>query len=94
MKVIVTKTWPTGTRRTAKMAILKKSMIDMIIPMKQNQQLVEGQNKVAAKDKDLIAVIWVGLSRPLKDMNHIISYDPWNGVCSINSILEALQIII
>ena len=64
MKVIVTKTWRTGMRLTAKMAILKQSMIDMIIPMKQNQQ-VEGQNKVAAKDLDLVAVIWVGLFRPM-----------------------------
>jgi len=64
MKVIVTKTCRTGMRLTAKMVILKQSMIDMIIPMKQ-KQLVEGQNKVAAKDLDLVAVIWVGLSRPL-----------------------------
>ena len=49
MKVIVAKTWRTVTRLTAKTELLKQSMIDMIIPMKQNQQLVEGQKKVAAK---------------------------------------------
>ena len=50
MKVIVTKNWRTGMRLTAKLVMLKQSTIDMIIPMKQNQQLAEGQKKVAAKD--------------------------------------------
>ena len=49
MKVIGTKTWRTGSRLTVVTVMLKQSMIDMIIPMKQNQ-LVKGQNKVAAKD--------------------------------------------
>ena len=50
MKVIVTQTWRKGTRLMAKMVMVKQSMIDMKMTMKQNQQMVVGQNKVAARD--------------------------------------------
>ena len=68
MKAIVTKTWRKSTRFMAKMVMRKQSMIDMNMTMTQNQQMVEGQNEVAARDWDRVSVIWVGLSWSLYEM--------------------------
>ena len=61
MKVIVIQTYRMRMRLMAKMAMLKQSMIDTILNMNMNNY--QDLKKIVAKDWDLAAVIWLGLSR-------------------------------
>jgi len=65
MKDIATKTWRRGTHLMAKMVMPIQSMINMILYTHLILMMIHqpDQNKIVAKDLDLVAVIWVGLSR-------------------------------